>query len=77
MARPLRIEYEDAVYHVTSPGNRRERIYKDDGHRNEIDRRFPRPALHSRQPHRETTRGETIMTQTPELYNVRQSQHTP
>lgn len=30
MARPLRIEYEGAVYHVTSRGNAREAIYQDD-----------------------------------------------
>ena len=30
MARPLRIEYEGAVYHVTSRGDRREEIYADD-----------------------------------------------
>lgn len=30
MARPLRIEFPNAVYHVTSRGNRRENIYLDD-----------------------------------------------
>jgi len=30
MARPLRIEYEGAVYHVTSRGNARQRIFLDD-----------------------------------------------
>jgi len=30
MARPLRIEYEGAVYHVTSRGNERKDIYKSD-----------------------------------------------
>lgn len=30
MARPLRIEYEGAVYHVTSRGNARQKIYLDD-----------------------------------------------
>lgn len=30
MARPLRIEYPGAVYHITSRGNARERIYLDD-----------------------------------------------
>jgi REP element-mobilizing transposase RayT len=30
MARPLRIEYDGAVYHVTSRGNDRKAIYKDD-----------------------------------------------
>ena len=34
MARPLRIEYEDAVYHITSRGNARERIFLDDEDRN-------------------------------------------
>ena len=30
MARPLRIAYEGAVYHVTSRGNERKRIFRDD-----------------------------------------------
>ena len=30
MARPLRIEYPGAVYHITSRGNERKAIYKDD-----------------------------------------------
>lgn len=33
MARPLRIEYEGAVYHLTSRGNARARIFLNDGHR--------------------------------------------
>ena len=33
MARPIRIEYDGAVYHVTSRGNARKRIYKDDADR--------------------------------------------
>ncbi|MEN8129359.1 MAG: transposase, partial [Pseudomonadota bacterium] len=30
MARPLRLEYAGALYHVTSRGDRREDIYRDD-----------------------------------------------
>lgn len=30
MARPLRIEFSGALYHVTSRGDRREAIYEDD-----------------------------------------------
>jgi REP element-mobilizing transposase RayT len=30
MSRPLRIEVPGAVYHVTSRGDRREPIYRDD-----------------------------------------------
>lgn len=30
MARQLRIEYENAVYHVMARGNRREAIFMDD-----------------------------------------------
>jgi putative transposase len=30
MARPLRLEYAGALYHVTSRGDRREDIYIDD-----------------------------------------------
>ena len=30
MARPLRIEYPGAIYHVTSRGNVRKAIYRDD-----------------------------------------------
>ena len=33
MSRPLRIEFEGAVYHVTSRGNRRESIFLDDADR--------------------------------------------
>ena len=33
MARPLRIEFPGAVYHVTSRGDRREPIYRDDDDR--------------------------------------------
>lgn len=33
MARPLRIEYEGAVYHITSRGNARERIFFTDSDR--------------------------------------------
>jgi putative transposase len=30
MARPLRIEYPEAVYHITSRGNEKKPVYKDD-----------------------------------------------
>ncbi len=30
MARPLRIEYPGAAYHVTSRGNERREIFRDD-----------------------------------------------
>jgi len=30
MARPLRIEYPGAVYHVTSRGNEKKAVFKDD-----------------------------------------------
>jgi len=30
MARPLRIEFAGALYHVTARANRREAIYEDD-----------------------------------------------
>jgi putative transposase len=33
MSRPLRLEFADAVYHVTSRGDRREPIYRDDADR--------------------------------------------
>jgi hypothetical protein len=33
MARPLRIEYPGALYHVTSRGDRQEAIFDDDGDR--------------------------------------------
>ncbi len=33
MARPLRIEYDGAVYHITSRGNERKPIFKDDSDR--------------------------------------------
>ena len=34
MAKSLRIEFSDALYHVTSRGDRREVIYDDDEDRN-------------------------------------------
>jgi hypothetical protein len=33
MARPFRIEFPGAIYHVTSGGNARQAIYKDDADR--------------------------------------------
>ena len=36
MARPLRIEYPGAVYHVTSRGNARKNIFRDDADRNDF-----------------------------------------
>src|SRR6185295_12131487 len=33
MARPLRIEFPGAIYHVTSRGNEKRRIFKNDGDR--------------------------------------------
>ncbi len=30
MARPLRIEYPGAIYHLTGPGNARQAIFLDD-----------------------------------------------
>ena len=30
MARPLRLEFPNALYHITSRGDRRENIYDDD-----------------------------------------------
>ncbi len=33
MTRPVRIEFEGALYHITSRGDRREAIYEDDSDR--------------------------------------------
>ena len=33
MARPVRVEFADAVYHVTARGNERKAIYRDDADR--------------------------------------------
>ena len=33
MSRPLRLEFADALYHVSSCGDRREDIYQDDADR--------------------------------------------
>jgi putative transposase len=38
MARPLRLEFAGALYHVTSRGDRREAIYECDGDRQAIGR---------------------------------------
>jgi putative transposase len=34
MARRLRVEFNGALYHVTSRGNARENIFDEDGNRN-------------------------------------------
>jgi len=36
MSRPLRLEFPGAVYHVTSGGNARQRIYRDDAGREQF-----------------------------------------
>ncbi len=36
MARPLRIEFAGALYHVTARGNAREDIYRDDANRQQF-----------------------------------------
>jgi putative transposase len=36
MTRPVRIEFEGALYHITSRGDRREAIYEDDADRNQF-----------------------------------------
>ena len=33
MARPIRLEFEGALYHITSRGDRREDIYETDADR--------------------------------------------
>jgi REP element-mobilizing transposase RayT len=33
MARPLRIKFDEALYHITARGNRRERIFESDADR--------------------------------------------
>jgi len=33
MARPLRVDFDRALYHVTSRGNARENIFEEDGDR--------------------------------------------
>jgi|SRR3990170_6436353 len=38
MARPLRVEFDDAIYHVTSRGNAREDIFDDGEDRNQARR---------------------------------------
>jgi REP element-mobilizing transposase RayT len=36
MARPLRIEFEDAIYHVTARGNERQRVFRAAGDRKQF-----------------------------------------
>jgi len=40
MARPLRVEYAGAIYHVTVRGNARQDIFRDDGDRRVLYSRF-------------------------------------
>jgi hypothetical protein len=37
MARPLRLESDGAIYHVTSRGNARDDIFDEDGDRERTD----------------------------------------
>jgi len=37
MARPLRLEFDGAIYHLTSRGNAREDIFDEDGDREPTD----------------------------------------
>ena len=37
MARPLRVDFDRALYHVTSRGNARENIFEEDGDRKRTD----------------------------------------
>jgi hypothetical protein len=37
MARPLRVEFENAIYDVCSRGNAQQRIFWDDRDRNRLD----------------------------------------
>ena len=55
MARPIRVEFENAVYHVTARGNKRKDIYRDPGDR--PSRSPPRSA--STNPHRWKTASPT------------------
>jgi len=48
MARQLRIEYEGAIYHVMSRGDRREAIFKDDGDRENFIKTLEECCLRSR-----------------------------
>ncbi len=59
MARPLRIEYEGALYHVTSRGNAREVIFVDDKDRH-VYRRFVRERVHSSSPWAKVT-GQVLL----------------
>jgi hypothetical protein len=40
MARPIRLEFGGALYHVTARGDRREAIYEDDAGREVLDTHF-------------------------------------
>lgn len=45
MARPLRVEFENAIHHVTFRGNERKEIFKGDGDRNSFLERLAAQAL--------------------------------
>src|SRR5436309_413550 len=45
MPRPLRIEYEGALYHATSRGDRREAIFLDDQDKSQFLRTFEQACL--------------------------------
>lgn len=51
MAKPLRVEYEGAAYHITSRGNAREKLFLDDEDRTVLlatlgEKVLPSSAMH-------------------------------
>ncbi len=67
MARPLRIEYPGALYHLTSRGNRQEDIFVDDADREEF---FVCPRLGGR-----TLRLATLRLELPGRVCVQEGSH--
>jgi len=46
MGRPVRLEYDGSLYHVTSRGDRREDIYEDDFNRRRFLELFADVCIH-------------------------------
>ena len=84
MARPLRIEFPGALYHVMSRGNERRRIVRDDADRQKWiewlrrtvktcgrrERRQPRGTLHGHGPAQLIRTAQLIFTDSNAAYSL-------
>ena len=53
-ARPLRVEFEDAIYHICARGNARQRIFFDERNLAHFVKLLEAPSVESSEPFRES-----------------------